>query len=112
MMRAAVQAPGHPSQSPALGLAIAKRQEFWADTCSDADKMHPVAAQGLVLQKKHGCRFTVPTAAQIQAILDSLDRVLPSWDKDHPELFYQTLELSFPELLRHQQLGQTMRTSI
>ena len=106
--RAAAEAQGSPTQSVGhpMGLAMARRQEFWADTCSDSDKMHLVAAQGLALHKRLGCRFMVPSAEQIQAILDSLDRNLPSWDRDHPELFYQTLELNFPELLRHRQHGQ------
>ena len=85
-----------------LEVAVAERQEFWTDTCSEADKMHLVCNQVLALHKQHGCRFTVPTAEQVQAILDSLDSALPEWDRDHPELFYQTLELNFPELLRHQ----------
>ena len=86
-----------------LEVAVAERQEFWADTCSEGDKMHLVCTQVLALHKQHGCRFAVPTAEQVQAILDSLDSALPDWDRSHPELFYQTLELNFPELLRHQQ---------
>jgi len=86
----------------AFETALAERQEFWADTCSDADKMHLVSMQVLALYKKHGCRFSVPTPEQVQAILDTLDAALPLWDRDHPELFYQTLELNFPDLLRHQ----------
>ena len=103
--RAAAQGSIRPLENPRhlLEVAVAERREFWADTCSEADKMHLVCTQVLALHKQHGCRFAVPTADQVQAILDSLDSALPEWDRDHPELFYQTLELNFPELLRHQQ---------
>jgi hypothetical protein len=102
--RAAQQGEALPLENPRhlLEVAVAERQEFWADTCSEGDKMHLVCTQVLALHKQHGCRFAVPTSEQVQAILDSLDSVLPEWDRDHPELFYQTLELNFPELLRHQ----------
>jgi hypothetical protein len=36
----------------------------------------------------------------VQHILDALDSAAPFWDKEHPELFYQTLQLNFPELVR------------
>jgi len=88
----------------ALEVALAERQEFWADTCSEADKMHLVSPQVAALHRQHGCHFAVPTAEQVQAILDSLDLAIPVWDRDHPELFYQTLELNFPELLRYHRL--------
>jgi hypothetical protein len=26
---------------------------------------------------------------------------MPSWDRDRPEVFFQTLSLNFPQLLRH-----------
>jgi len=38
---------------------------------------------------------------QVQSILEALDSALPAWDRDSPEMFYRTLELNFPELLRH-----------
>ena len=71
------------------------------DTCGDAERMRPVSTQAHMLAKKYGCRFAVPTAQQVQSIFDALDSALPFWDKDQPELFYQTLELNFPELVRH-----------
>jgi hypothetical protein len=83
-------------------MAMAERQEFWADTCSDADKVHLVPPQVLALHKKHGHRFATPTLEQVQTVLDALDEVMLLWDRDYPELFYQTLELNFPALLRHQ----------
>ena len=103
--RAAKQGAGRELENPrhALEVAVAERQEFWADTCSESDKLHLVSTQVLALHKKYGCRFAVPSCAQVQAILDALDSAIPVWDRDHPELFYQSLELNFPELLRHQQ---------
>jgi hypothetical protein len=84
-----------------LALAVAKRQEFWRDTCSDADKIHVVSVQARDLYREYGCRFAAPTAQQVQDIFDALDSAMPLWDRDQPELFYRTLELNFPELLRH-----------
>ena len=39
-------------------------------------------------------------AEQVQEVLDALDSALPVWDREHPELFYQTLELNFPQLVK------------
>jgi hypothetical protein len=36
----------------------------------------------------------------VQEILDALDSAMPAWEREHPALFYQTLELNFPHLLR------------
>jgi hypothetical protein len=78
------------------------RQEFWLDTCRDVTGMHVGSAQVRELNRKHGCRFDAPTGAQVRGILEALDAALPQWDREHPELFFQTLELSFPQLLhRH-----------
>jgi len=87
----------------ALDLAIAERQDFWVETCSDAEKMHLVSTQLSALYKRYGCRFAVTTHEQAQATLDALDSAMPLWDRDYPELFYTTLELNFPELVRHHQ---------
>jgi hypothetical protein len=84
-----------------LALALAKRQEFWMESCSDAEKMQVVSLEACDLYKKYGCRFAVPTAQQVQAIFDALDSALPLWDKDQAGLFYRTLELNFPQLLLH-----------
>ena len=62
--------------------------------------MHAVCQAVLELYQKHGCRFAVPSRQQVQDVLDALDAAMPVWEKEHPELFYQTLELNFPELLR------------
>ena len=84
-----------------LALAVAKRQELWMDTCSDAEKMRIVSTEARNLHKQYGCRFAAPTAQQVQDLFDALDSAMPFWDRDQPELFYRTLELNFPELLRH-----------
>jgi hypothetical protein len=36
----------------------------------------------------------------VQVVLEALDAAMPLWDRDHPELFYQALELNFPQLVR------------
>ncbi len=85
----------------ALEAARAERREFWTDTCRDMKEMR-VKSQGVhTLYQQHGCRFCAPSIDHVQYILNALDAAVPYWDGDHPELFYQTLELNFPELLRH-----------
>jgi len=79
----------------------AKRQEFWLDTCRGVAHMNLTCAQIQELYRKYGCRFAEPTLQQVRDILDALDRAMPKWESEHPELFYQTLELSFPELVIH-----------
>ncbi len=103
--RSIAGAPGQPTQilQQTLEQAVVERQQFWADTCSGTDKLHPVPPQAVALHHVYGKSFAVPTGQQVQAILDSLDEAMGSWDKDHPELFYQTLELNFPDTLRYRQ---------
>jgi hypothetical protein len=81
--------------------AMAERQEFWVDTCRDLVGRRTGYKQVLELYQRYGCRFCEPTHSEVQGILDALDSALPFWDRDHPELFYQTLELNFGELVRH-----------
>jgi hypothetical protein len=83
-----------------LALAIGRRQEFWIDTCREARKTFMAVLQANELYAKHGCRFVAPLPKHVQHILDALDSAAPFWDKEHPELFYQTLQLNFPELVR------------
>lgn len=52
------------------------------------------------LYRQFGCRFLPPQRQQAEYILAALDAAMPGWEQQHPELFYQTLELNFPELLR------------
>ncbi len=93
-----------PSPAEKLGRdaarALADRQEFWVDTCRDPNKTPVASAEAQSLYQKFGCRFSAPTFKQVQSILDALDSALPTWDRDHPGMFYRTLELNFPELLK------------
>jgi hypothetical protein len=84
-----------------LAQAIAKRREFWTDTCRDMPQMHARCAPVMDLYMKYGCRCVPPSPGQVQEVLDALDAAAPAWDRDNVELFFQTLELNFPELLRH-----------
>lgn len=77
------------------------RQEFWVDTCREITQMHGTCRHAIDLYRKFGCRFCEPTHAQVNEVLGALDAAMPEWDRLHPELFYQTLELNFPELVRH-----------
>jgi hypothetical protein len=81
-------------------LTPEERQELWIDTCREVTQMHIVSQVVLQRYQKHGCRFTVPSRQQVQDVLDALDSAMPMWENEHSELFYQTLELNFPELLR------------
>lgn len=83
-----------------LGVAVAKRQLFWLNTCCDPSQMHSPSLQVFDLYRTYGCRFVAPTPEQVQEILDALDAAMPFWGRDHPQLFYQALELNFPELRR------------
>lgn len=83
-----------------LEAAKARRREFWLDTCREPDQRRSGSPQRFQLYMQHGCRFYVPSLQQTQEILDALDAAMPTWDGEHPELFYQTLELSFPALVR------------
>ena len=84
-----------------LDSAITRRQQFWIDSCRNPVRMQSRSASVLDLYMKHGCRFVAPEHEQAQGVIDALDAASPAWDRDNPELFYQTLELNFPELVRH-----------
>jgi hypothetical protein len=83
-----------------LAIAISRRQMFWIDTCRDPTRMQAACGQVLEFYRKYGCRFEAPSHRQVQEVLSALDSAVPSWDRDHPELFYQTLELNYPEVVR------------
>lgn len=76
------------------------RLQFWLDTCRDVGHMHSGARQIMELYRKYGCRFFEPGPEQVQNVMAALDAAMPLWEKEHPELFYQTLELNYPELVR------------
>jgi len=77
-----------------------QRREYWLNSCREPGQMSDRSTQVLELYMKYGCRFTVPSFEQAQVTLDALDSAMPGWDENHQELFYSTLELNFPELLR------------
>jgi len=83
-----------------LDVSLRHRQQFWLDTCRDVREMRVASRQVLELHRVYGCRFSAASPDQVQHVLDALDSALPAWERDHPELFYQTLELNFPGLLR------------
>jgi hypothetical protein len=87
----------------ALALAVKKRQEFWSDTCRNSGRVLAASLQVHDLYQKFGCRFDAPAHSEVQYILDALDAAAPLWDQDHPDLFYQTIELNFPHLLRRRE---------
>jgi len=84
-----------------LARAITQREEFWLDTCREATEFHIGSPHVRELYRKHGCLFCTPTQRQVEEVLQALDVALPFWDRDNPELFYETLKLNFPELVRH-----------
>jgi len=96
----AARAAGRFGAGEVLELERSQRQQFWIDTCRDVIEMRVASTSVLDLHQKYGCRFLTPSFAQVQQILDALDSAIPFWDRDHRELFYRTLELNFPELLR------------
>jgi hypothetical protein len=89
-----------PQAKYALESASLQREEFWMDTCRDPAHMKAASVPAMTLYRLQGCRFEAPTREHVQEILGALDKALPTWDKEHPELFYQTLELNFRELVR------------
>jgi len=83
-----------------LAMATGERRGFWIDTCRDPPQMQDCSVQVLDLFMRYGCRFIAPSGEQVQEILNALDLLMPLWDRYQPELFYQTMELNFPELDR------------
>src|SRR5437762_3196697 len=81
-------------------LAVVEREEFWADSCREPTQMQHPSQVAMRIYRKPGCRFCSPGKQQIQYVLNALDAAAPGWEKEHPELFYQTLELNYPELVR------------
>ena len=77
------------------------RQEFWLDTCREVTQMHIDSPRVLDLYRSFGCRFCVPTHEQVRHVLDALDGAVGPWEKLYPRFFFETLELNFPELVRH-----------
>src|SRR5512133_151119 len=79
---------------------IAARQQFWLDTCRADTEGSSASVHALEFFHHYGAHFFAPTWEEVQEVLDALDRAMPWWDKDHPELFYEALRINFPSLLR------------
>lgn len=91
--------PGQPN-SCATVPPKTQRQQIWADTCREITQMQIGSPEIIDLYRKFGCRFCSPTLEQAQHVITALDAAIPEWETSHPELFYQTLELNYPELVR------------
>jgi hypothetical protein len=85
---------------PALSTSVIAREDFWADTCREITQMQHASKEVVELYRKFGCRFCPPGRQQILDILSALDAAVPRWEQEHPELFFQTLELNHPEMLK------------
>lgn len=99
--RARREAESSTGATEELAQAILQRQEFWLDTCREITQRRTASQQVLSLYQQFGCRFFTPTHETVQGIFDALDTAMPVWDSVHPDIFYQTLELNFPDLVRH-----------
>ncbi len=99
-LRQAVESARRESRRDKVLPATHRRVQFWTDACREAMEMQAPCPQVLELHRRHGCRFCVPSPRQVEYILDALDAALPDWDREHPGLFFTTLELNYPELLR------------
>ena len=84
----------------ASSTSVIAREDFWADTCREITQMQHASPEVVELYRKFGCRFCPPGRQQILDILSALDAAVPRWELEHPELFFQTLELNHPEMLK------------
>lgn len=83
----------------------AGRVEFWLDTCRDIREMQVASVKVYEFHHSYGHRLLPPSSEQAQEILEALDAAMPAWEQDYPELFYKTLELNYPNLIRPVQSG-------
>ena len=83
-----------------LEAAMTQREEFWRDTCREGSELPHGSPEAMELYRTRGCCFCTPSRGQVEAVLEALDSGMPDWDAEHPELFYDTLQLNFPELQR------------
>lgn len=104
--RALAVHPDAPNVRADSVSTVTARREFWLDTCREFKEMHTASMQVLELYQRYGCRFFAPNAQQTQELLDALDGASPAWDRDHPELFYQALELNFPHMVKRGLAGR------
>lgn len=80
--------------------ATKQRITFWKDTFREPAESTGEWEQSFELFEQYGHRFKVPSTKQITEILAALDEKAPTWDTEFPHVFYQTMELNFPQLLR------------
>jgi hypothetical protein len=99
--RSVREVPDRPGVRADLHAITAARRQFWLDTCRDNNEVLGAPEQALEFYQLFGARYFTPTWSEVGEVLDALDLAMPGWDKDHPELFYETLKLNFPSLLRH-----------
>lgn len=92
--------PQRPGVRADVQSRIAARQQFWSDTCRDYKELQAISEHALAFYRHFGAHFFPPTWNEVHQILEVLDEAMAGWDKDHPELFYETLKLNFPSLLR------------
>jgi hypothetical protein len=86
-----------------LELAEEDRLNFWRSTFDENG--YDAGNQTFDLYYSHGFRFKIPTQNQIESILEALDAASATWDRESPELFYEVLELNFPEQRRKEKAG-------
>lgn len=92
--------PDRPGVRADVQSARSARQRFWMDTCRGEQGTPTTSGYALEFYQHFGVHFFAPTWDEVREILDALDSGMPGWDKDHPELFYETLKLNYPSLLR------------
>jgi len=100
MQQAAEETPDRPGVRADLRACVSARQQFWLETCSDSRDLPRACAQALEFYQFLGARYFPPTSEQAQEVLDALDGAMPGWEESNPELFYETLKLNFPSLMR------------
>ncbi len=93
--------PNRPGGRADVHSAISARQRFWLDTCREGFDLQAACPEAIEFHDCYGARYFPPTWDEVAEVLTALDGAMPGWDNDHPELFYETLKLNFPSLLRH-----------
>ena len=97
--------PERPGVRADLRSCISARQQFWMDTCRDIKDLQKVSVHALEFYQYLGGRYFPPSWEEVQEVLDALDGAMPGWEKEHPELFYETLKLNFPSLMRQKRVA-------
>jgi hypothetical protein len=97
---ARAQTESRESLQRLIDLAHRQRVQFWTDTCREPRQARATSRQVAELHRQHGWRFLTPSLFQVQSVLEALDSAMPYWDREHSSLFFQTLELNFPGVLR------------